>query len=466
MIVRRLVVSAGAILGACGCARYTPSPLDPSATAQAYAARRLDAADLDEWLAAHGSRASSRGWSSADLALVALYYQPSVERARAGWLAVRAAERTGGARPQPDLQSETGYATSAEVFQSRWYASVNAIFTLELGGKRGARVSAARARTAVAETDLEDTAWRAGRMVRAAAVELGAARERLADAVLGVERTSAFAERLRRRYAEGALSRSELAAVESEEADARAAAIREREAVAAATGALARTAGLPSEALDSVALVADSQPPCPAAGVDSLQALALRRRPEIGRALAEYAVAEGDLRVAVAGAYPDLSLGPGFVWDQGIGRWSLLLGLPHVALNRNRGPIGEALARRHEAGARFAERQQAVLEEVAGGVASCRLALADVAGAESVRQANVHQTELARAAYERGELSATALEPLELAATRALRDLHGARQRLAVAGLTLETATGAWPPGDVRWPDPREPVRPRLEASR
>jgi outer membrane protein TolC len=200
--------------------------------------------------------------------------------------------------------------------------------------------------------------------------------------------------------------------------------------------------------------------------VDSLQALALRRRPEVGRALAEYAVAEGDLRVAVAGAYPDLSLGPGFVWDQGIGRWSLLLGLPRLALNRNRGPIGEALARRREAGARFAERQQAVLEEVAGGVAGCRLALADVAGAESVRQANVRQAELARAAYERGELSATTLEPLELAETRALRDLHGARQRLAVAGLTLETATGAWPPGDVRWPDPREPVKPRQEASR
>jgi outer membrane protein TolC len=107
-----------------------------------------------------------------------------------------------------------------------------------------------------------------------------------------------------------------------------------------------------------------------------------------------------------------------------------------------------------------------VLEEVAGGVAGCRLALADVAGAESVRQANVRQAELARAAYERGELSATTLEPLELAETRALRDLHGARQRLAVAGLTLETATGAWPPGDVRWPDPREPVRPRQEASR
>jgi outer membrane protein TolC len=186
----------------------------------------------------------------------------------------------------------------------------------------------------------------------------------------------------------------------------------------------------------------------------------------VGRGLAEYAVAEGDLRVAVADAYPDLSLGPGFVWDQGIGRWSLLLGLPRLALNRNRGPIGEAMARRKEAGARFAEQQQAVLEEVAGAVAACRFALVDVAGTDSVRQANRRQAELARAAYERGELSATALEPLELIETRALRDLHAARQRLAAAGLALETAVGEWPPGEIHWPDPRDPVRRAQEASR
>jgi len=453
-------------LTAGGCAHYTPAPLDPVATAQAYTARRLDASDLTDWLAAHGSRPSSSGWGAADLSLVALYYQPAIERARAGSLAVQAAERTAGARPQPGLQSELGYATSADVFQSRWYSSVNAIFTLELGGKRGARVIAARARTAVAETDLDETAWRMTRAVRAAAVGLAAARERLADAAAGAGRVAAFAERLRRRYAEGTLSRSELAAIESEEADARAAASREREAVAAARVALAQAAGLPPRELDSLPIAAEPAPACPTAGEDSLQAVALRRRPEVGRGLAEYAVAEGDLRVAVADAYPDLSLGPGFVWDQGIGRWSLLLGLPRLALNRNRGPIGEALARRKEAGARFAEQQQAVLEEVAGAVAACRLALVDVAGTDSVRQANRRQAELARAAYERGELSATALEPLELIETRALRDLHAARQRLAAAGLALETAVGEWPPGEIHWPDPRDPVRRAQEASR
>jgi outer membrane protein, heavy metal efflux system len=464
--VRAAIVSACVLLAGGGCAHYTPAPLDPPATAQAYAARRLDAPDLVNWLAQHGSVPSNNGWSAADLALVALYYQPAVERARAGWLAARAGERTAGARPPPDIEGELGYATSPAVFESRWLAQINAILTLELGGKRGARVIAARARTVVAETDLEETAWRMARAVRAAAIELAASRERLSDASAGADRVARFAERLRRRYAEGTISRSELAAIESEEADARAAAAREREALAASRVALAQAAGLPAGALDGLPIAAGPVPACSTAGADSLQVIALRRRPEVGRALAAYAVAEADLRLAVAGAYPDLSLGPGFVWDQGIGRWSMLLGLPRLLLNRNRGPIGEAVARRKEAGARFAEQQQAVLEEVAGTVASCRLGLAEVAGTDSVRQATARQTGLARAAYERGELSATALEPLELAETRALRDLHAARQRLAAAGLALETAVGDWPPGEVRWPDPREPVRRDEEALR
>jgi outer membrane protein TolC len=436
------------------CAHYTPAPLDPAASAQAYAARRLDAPDLSAWLATR--RGSDTAWTSATLGLVALYYQPAVARARAARATARAAERTAGAPPQPDVQGELGYATSSNVFESRWLAALSAVYTVELGGKRGARLVAARARTAVAETDLEDATWRTARAVRAAAVELAGAEERLADASVGVARVSAFAARLRRRYEEGTLGRSELAAIEVEEADARAGAGREEAGVAAARVALALVAGLPPSALDGLRIGPEPPPECAAGGSDSLQALALRRRPEVGRALAEYAVAEGDLRVAVAGSYPDLSLGPGYTWDQGIGRWSLLFGLPHLPIGGNRGPIAEGIARRRETAARFAERQQAVLAEVAAAVAGCRVARADVEGAESVRAATERRAELARAAYERGEIGVVELEPLEFAETRALRDLHAARERQALAALAVETATGAWPPGTVAWEPPPE----------
>ena len=460
--MRRGVILLGVVCAALGCARYTPAPLDPAGTAQAYAARRLDAPGFEDWLAAHGGADSA--WTSATLSLAALYFHPAVARARAAWETTRAAERTAGARPQPDLQSELGYATSSAVFESRWLAVLSAVFTVELGGKRGARVIAARARTAVVETDLEDTAWRTTRAVRAAAVELAGAKERRADAALGSDRVSAFAARLQRRYDEGTLGRADLAAIEAEAADARAGAAHEQAAVDAAQVGLARAAGLPPPALENVPIGPESLPACVARSGDSLQALALRRRPDVGRALAEYAVAEGDLRVAVAGSYPDVSLGPSFNWDQGIARWSLLLGLPRLPLNGNRGPIGEGVARRREAAARFTERQEAVLEEVSDAVAGCGVALADAEGADSVREATERRAELARSAYERGEIGVTDLEPLELAETRALRDLHAARQRLAAAGLALETATGAWPPGAVHWPDPRGPVKPEEDS--
>ena len=449
---RALAACASVACASVACAHYTPAPLDPAATAVAYTSRRLDAPDLRAWLATRG--ASDTLWNSATLGLVALYYHPAVDRARAAWEVARAGERTAGARPQPDVQGELGYAVSSAVFESRWLAALSAVYTVEFGGKRGARVMAARARTTVAETDLEDTEWRTARAVRAAAVELAGAEQRLADASAGLARVSAFAARLRKRYEEGTLGRSELAAIEVEEADARAGAAREEAGASAARVALAQAAGLPAPALDNRTITPESEPECTAAGVDSLQALALRRRTEIGRALAEYAVAEGDLRVAVAGSYPDLSLGPGYTWDQGIGRWSVLFGLPHLPLGGNRGPIAEGVARRRETGVRFAERQESVLAEVATAIAGCRVALADVAGAEAVREATERRAELARSAYERGEIGVVDLEPLEFAETRALRDLHAARERRAIAALAVETATGAWPPGSVAWLDP------------
>ncbi|HET7600813.1 MAG TPA: TolC family protein [Gemmatimonadales bacterium] len=449
--------SGAALLAlAAACAPYVPAPIDPAARAEAFAARSLDAPGLAEYLAAHGSRAPAGGWGSADLALAALYWQPGLDRARADWRAARAGEITAGARPQPEIQSEIGRATSGAVFESRWLASLFGLFTLETGGKRGARIAAARARTALAEVDLDETAWRAARQVRSAFVDAAAAAERLADARAELARIAGFAERLRARYEEGAVGRGELAAIEAEETAARVAAANEARTLASARSALARAVAVPAAALESLALAAEDPPAC-AGTTDSVQALALRRRYEIGRGLAEYAIAEADLRGAVAGARPDVQLGPGFTWDQGIARWSLLLNLPRLVLNRNRGPIAEATERRSAAAARFSEMQQGVIADVAAAVAACRVSQTELAGADSVAAAVARRAAVARGAYERGEIGAADLEPLELEETRALRARHAARHHLAAAGVALEAATGAWPPGDITWPDPREP---------
>ncbi len=451
---------------ASACAHYTPAPLQPAALADAYAGRRLDDPALRQFLAEHGANPADSGWRSTDLALVALYFQPALDRSRAAWRAARAAERDAKARPPASVQGELGRATSSQVFESRWIAGLNGIFTFELGGKRGARVAATRARTAVAEAELEETAWRTALAVRRAAIELHAAEERLADASAEQARVAAFGGGLRRRYAEGVIGRSEVNQIETEEATVAGLVRRERETVSADRIALAHAVGIPPEALEQQSIAPEPVPECAArSAADSLRTLALRRRPEIGRELAAYSVAEAELRVAVAGSYPDFSIGPAFAWDQGIPKWSLLPGLPRIPLDGNRGPIAEAIARRSEAGARFAEVQEATIAQVDLAAAACRVAGVELESADSVRAATLRRVEEGQAAYERGEVGVIDLATLELEATRALGELHLGRQRSAAAGLALEAATGAWPPGAVTWPDPRE-ARPQTEASR
>jgi hypothetical protein len=64
------------------------------------------------------------------------------------------------------------------------------------------------------------------------------------------------------------------------------------------------------------------------------------------------------------------------------------------------------------------------------------------------------------AAYQRGELTRTGLALIDLARLRAVRARHGAFQRAALDGATLEAALGLWvidPP--PHWPDPTQDPR-------
>ncbi len=119
--------------------------------------------------------------------------------------------------------------------------------------------------------------------------------------------------------------------------------------------------------MDSIAIVPVASHACErldSLGMDSLETLALSTRPEIARALAEYAGAEANLKLQVARQFPDLDLGPGFIWDQGVHRWTLALAVPGLLGFRNRGPIAEATASRRASAARVVETQDSILGEL------------------------------------------------------------------------------------------------------
>jgi outer membrane protein TolC len=388
-----------------GCAHYQPRPLDLAAHPTEYRARRLDDPRLLAWVGRWSPPPAAQHWTGRQLALAALAWRADLARARAEWRAAQAGERTAANRPQPGVQGSVERAVSGSDGQSPWVVSLGALLNVELGGKRGARLQQARARAAIAEAELRLTAWRVARESQAAAQRVAGSEADLAAARREVGALAELEAGERARYQEASLSSAELARTGTEVQAARADAAAAEATLLDARAALAGALAVPARALDSVTVVVDSATNCAAlsVGPDSIEALALTARPEMGRSLAEYAAAEAAVRVEVARQYPDLELGPGFIWDQGVHRWTLALALPNLLGFRNRAAITEAEAARAAAGARVAETQELLLAEVAMAVSGCRGAVLERGAADSQVVVAARAAELAQAAYQRGE---------------------------------------------------------------
>jgi cobalt-zinc-cadmium efflux system outer membrane protein len=460
--VRHAPAILGVLVALHGCVRYVPRPIEPAAHAGAYRTRRLSDPRLLDWVSRWADRPAAGRWTDRQLALAALGLRAELARARAEWRAALAAERTAGARPAPGATADVERAVSGSDGASPWVISLGALLSVELGGKRGARIQRARARSALAEAELRRTAWRIASETRGAALALASAEAERADADREAGALVEVQSLERARYEEAALTAAELARTAAEVQDARFRASAAQAAAIDARVALAALTALPPAALDGAEVEAEAGSGCASLvtlGDDSLAALALTRRPEIGAALSEYAVAEAGVRGEVARQYPDLDLGPGFIWDQGVHRWTLALALPNLLKFRNRSAIDEAVAERAAAAARVAEIQDALLGDAARAAGRCRGTRLEAAAADSQMVVAERQAALARAAYERGETSR--LDPV-LAALGVLRAERARRLqagRLAAAGRALEAAIGGSADGEGgRWPDPRSDV--------
>ena len=455
-------------LACLGCVRYEPRPLDPASHPAEFRRRSLDDSALVAAVARYAGRpeVESGRWTDRQLAVAALSLRSDLPRLRAEWRAAQAAALAAGARPGIGVTGEVERRVGGRDDGSPWVVALGALFTLELGGKRGARLQAARAEAALAETRLLAAAWDAVTGTRRAAARARAVpTAELQDARQEIRLLEAVQELERARYAEAALGTSELARTSTEIQEARLALAGVEHRVLDARAALAAALAVPSRAVAAVAPAIAASPECASPDTlagDFLIGAALTRRMEISSALGGYALAESRVRLEVARQFPDLELGPGFIWDQGVHRWTLALALPAVLGRRNRPAIRQAEAEREVAGLRVAEVQDSVLADVESAMLGCRGEALEVAAADSVVAAAKRLAERDRAAYERGESSR--LEPArsELLLVRAERARRAAERRGRLAAIRLDRALGG--PLDGGWPDPRQ--HPEQEGTR
>ncbi|OOO02601.1 MAG: hypothetical protein USCGTAYLOR_01180 [Chromatiales bacterium USCg_Taylor] len=272
-----------------GCAGFEPKPLALAQTASKLESRTLADAGLRSDLAG--------------LTLVAFFYHPSLEVARAQWGVATAGIKTAAGRPNPTVSVTPGYNFNAASGISSWFPGFTFDVPIETAGKRGKRIRHAEHLAESVRQTLTTVAWQVRGNLRTALIDLTTSERRRDLLRQQLEVQQRLAELLdQRRRAGGAsavgvsAARVALTKLQADEADA-------DSQVAEARNRLAEALGLPVVALDGV------QFRFPLESVSNLAALpnraearrlALQQRSDIRAALANYEASQSALTAAYA----------------------------------------------------------------------------------------------------------------------------------------------------------------------
>ena len=429
-----------------GCASVSPVRIDVAGKAAGFRARSLDDAGLAAFV--KQAKGDATVWPPAalslrDLELIALYDAPAISTARAKLDAARAAIRTARAIPNPTLTLDPAYVTGGGAAPPFFLAST-LIQLIETAGKRPLRVAKAEYFAESARFQLAAAAWQAVARVDGAAIDLAAARARIAALDEQVAVQGDVLDTAAKRLAVGlgssvelTIARTALTRATLERQTARAAEID-------AIHRLAEALGLPETALPVDRLSVDLAGP----RLADTFLLAARdgaplRRADVLGGVADYAASVVETRLQGAARVPNLEIGPSVEYDQGTKKWGVSVAAALPIFNRNGGPIAEAGAQRRVAEGQLLEVQANAIGEVDRAATAYRqaiegLAVADRLVAEQSRQLGAQRRLLTAGQAGRGDVLAV---QGDLALARVGR--ADALATLARARLAVEVAAQA-----------------------
>ena len=443
---RRIAAACIAVLLSAACVRYEPKPISALDHAVELEGRSLSSPDLREFLAANRQPPPEQwplpAWDDESLELAAFHYHPDLAVARAEWATVYAGRITAGQRPEPSLEFIPQYnTTTPTALISPWILPINLGLRIETAGKRGARKRRATQLSRAAWWNIASMAWAVRRAVQTSLLRLQQTRE-LAD--LLEDRWEVHRELVaarQRLFDAGAISRFELAQTRVRAQALHLAQLDARRQVGEAEVRLAGAIGIPVTALEGVTLrFVPLDVPLPPVPLHEARRQALLNRTDILAALAEYEGRQEALQVEIARQYPDIQLGPGYEYDQGMNKWALGLSLTLPVINRNRGPIAEAEAGREEAAIRFESLQTRVLGEIDLALAAFGPQAEQTSTAASIVELSVERERRARERYELGQQSRVDLLSARAESLKAREDLLLVRAAGRQAYLDLENA--------------------------
>lgn len=447
--LRRLGVGLAVLtLGACSSVP-PPSAIPTPLTVSALGERRWDDSrvhtELTQWKRGDGHAAApGEPLSAAEVLSAALVFRSQWRAELAAVAIARAQTEQARQRMNPmfSLSPERVISAAADSV-SPWVVALSLVWPLQTAGKRALAIE-----QALAQQDnsvLTAAAWVWDTRL--------AARRALCDAQLAHERMSSDAETLRwysdlsarlvRQAELGLASRYDAARADLDRLTATQT-LRQSELDATnALHALAAVAGLPVEQVqarelgDGCLQLAEHELTA-AAGLSADQAIVARL--DVRAKLAEFRSVDAAWRAAIAQRTPDVSLGPGYTYDQGDHKLTFAFSTEVPLHHRNQAQIARALADHDRVVAELEALQTSVLQSAAQAADQYRnarrqwqSATAAVRDAEDVVQRDSRR----RTA---GEVDESTVDLARLTVARARADQLNAAKAVIDAVAALESA--------------------------
>lgn len=367
---RLAFATLGLIISGCGFQRYHPQPLDPVQRMQEYRAHDPNSEVFRAYLESQGYSAEQwpiARWGIRELTLSALFFHPQLDVARAQLRASQAREVTAGQRLDP---SASGTLGSSEDDEAPWIYSLGLDIPIQTANKRELNLEYARSLSEAARIEIGQTAWQVRSRLLASWIDYHAASQQAVVLQQEVDTRKEITDMLEKRLEVGMISSPEMGIARLQLQQAQQMLTTQRGRIPALKAALAVHAGLAPESLERLPIATPSledlmqaqhEIPFARYGNDALQDAALLNRLDIRAALARYEAAERKLRLEIARQYPNITLSPSRIYEEGFHIWQLGIGALLPLLNKNQGMIAEARSLREVEAAQFEALQANVI---------------------------------------------------------------------------------------------------------
>lgn len=431
------VMLIGALLvGGCAPISHQPISLQRDAGWQRYTQRTLNDQALRDFLADAGMPSEvwpRPHWDFERLTLAMLHFNAELEVSRARWQLQLAEGALANQphRPRFDVQLEH-HSDSSDGGDDlpAWSAGFVFELLIERAEKRNARKQHWNALAAAARLDVEAQAWQLRAELRQQLLARYDLQHRL---VLLAERQTLLdeaVELLRRREQLGQAGSFEVGATRLQRSQQSLVMAQARVQLGDADSEVARIIGLAPDALGDTAFTWQGIDELPGpASLDgaALQRNALLNRHDLGKALEDYAAEEWAVKLAVESQYPDITLSPGYLFDQNDNIWMVGIGWLLPLFHDQQPAIDAALARRELAAARFRALQAAIVARVQAALAGYRARHALIAEARELLAAQQTRCDLIERELELGYADRLDVVRARLELMQAKMALHDAR---------------------------------------